>query len=65
MRYYIPVPKWGESDNCPIDTLRIDEGKKKSYLDWIYSAKTENTKIERMAQTVESLGNRIKFFDRE
>ncbi|AXY75252.1 hypothetical protein D3H65_15225 [Paraflavitalea soli] len=31
------------------------EGKQKQYIDWIYSAKKEETRIERLAETINRL----------
>lgn len=39
----------------------LSEGERKYYIDWIYSAKQEETKIERMAKAVNSLAKGKKF----
>jgi hypothetical protein len=38
----------------------INETEKKKYITWIYSAKTEETKIERLALSIQNLENGIK-----
>jgi hypothetical protein len=35
-----------------------------NYIDWIYSAKREETRIDRMAKTVEKLMNGLRFYDK-
>ena len=39
------------------------DGQRKEYLDWIYSAKTESTKVERIAQTLNRLEKKLRFRD--
>lgn len=41
----------------------LSDSEKKYYVEWIYSARKEETKIERMAQTVNRLVNRLKRYD--
>lgn len=45
--------------------LSFSEGEKKVYLDWIYSAKKEETKAERIAKMMERLEKGLKFYDKE
>ncbi len=42
----------------------LTESQQQAYVKWIYSAKTERTKIDRMAATVSALAARRKFNDR-
>lgn len=37
--------------------LRFSEGQQKEYIDWIYAAKKESTRIERMAKTIANISN--------
>lgn len=39
----------------------LTEGERKLYINWIYSAKKEETKIDRMAKAVNNLARRKKF----
>ena len=39
------------------------DGQKKEFIDWIYSAKTESTKVERIAETLNKLLKREKLRD--
>jgi len=39
----------------------LNESEKHSYVKWIYSAKTDETKIERMAKSIDKLSKREKF----
>jgi len=41
----------------------LTEGQRKHYIDWIYSAKKEETKIDRLAQTVNRLLQGLKMYD--
>ena len=43
--------------------LIYSEGQKKEFVDWIYSAKTEEKKVERMAETLNKLVKKEKFRD--
>ncbi|WP_423129795.1 YdeI/OmpD-associated family protein [Gaoshiqia sp. Z1-71] len=38
--------------------LSCTDGEKKAVVDWIYSAKQEGTKVERIAKTINKLANR-------
>lgn len=39
------------------------DGQKKEFIDWIYSAKTESTKVERIAETLNKLVKQEKLRD--
>ncbi len=41
----------------------LSESEKKYYIDWVYSAKKEETKISRMATTVNRLAQKLKRYD--
>lgn len=41
--------------------LSFTDGQRKEYIDWIYSAKTESTKVERIAQTLNRLEKKLRF----
>jgi len=43
----------------------LSESEKKYYIQWIYSAKKEETKINRMAATINKLSNGIKLYEKE
>ncbi|MFK8005595.1 MAG: YdeI/OmpD-associated family protein [Saprospiraceae bacterium] len=45
--------------------LNFSEGERKVYLDWIYSAKKEETKAERIAKMMERLESGLKFYDKD
>jgi hypothetical protein len=42
----------------------LNESEKHNYIKWIFSAKTEQTKVDRMAKTLDRLSKRQKFADR-
>lgn len=42
----------------------LKEGEKKYYIDWINSAKKEETRAERMAKTIDRLLRGLKFYDK-
>jgi len=42
----------------------ITESEQKHYIDWIYSAKKEETKISRMVETINRLSSGLKRYDR-
>ena len=49
-----------------LDTfLSFTEGERKSYLDWIYDAKTDETKAQRILKMMERLKKGMKYFDKE
>ena len=39
----------------------LSDSEKKKYLNWIYSAKTEDTKIERLTNTIKRLEDKLPF----
>jgi len=41
----------------------LSESEKKYYIDWVYSAKKEETKINRLATTVNRLAQKLKRYD--
>ncbi len=43
---------------------RLAEGEQKYYIQWIYSAKKEETKANRMALAIGKLAKRLKFHDK-
>lgn len=43
----------------------LSEGEQKYYLDWIYSAKKEDTRVSRLAESINRLLKKLKFHDRE
>ena len=45
--------------------LSFTDGEQKSYLDWIYDAKTEETKADRIAKMMSRLQKKLKFYDKE
>lgn len=40
------------------------EGEQKAYIDWIYNAKTDETKVKRIVQMMERLHKNQKFYDK-
>lgn len=42
---------------------RITESEKKHYIEWIYSAKIDQTKIDRMIKAIDRLARGLKMFD--
>lgn len=40
------------------------DGEKKAFIDWIYSAKTDETKVQRITKTLVKLAKRQKFADK-
>jgi Bacteriocin-protection, YdeI or OmpD-Associated/Domain of unknown function (DUF1905) len=44
--------------------LNFTESNQKYYIDWIYSAKTDDTKVERMAKMIDRVAQNIKMFDK-
>jgi hypothetical protein len=42
----------------------LSEREQKDYIDWIYSAKKEEKKVERMAEAINRLVNGLKRFDK-
>jgi len=45
--------------------LSFTEGEQKSYLDWIYQAKTDTTKTQRIVLMMERLQKKLKLHDKE
>ena len=45
--------------------LSYSDGEQKAYVDWIYSVKTDETKVERIAKTLNRLTKGQKFYDKE
>lgn len=43
----------------------ISESEKKYYVEWIYSAKKEETKVNRLARSINRLMNGLKLYDSE
>jgi hypothetical protein len=43
----------------------ISESEQKYYVQWIYSAKKEETKIDRLAKTINRLAKGLKLYDKE
>ncbi|MDD4991540.1 MAG: YdeI/OmpD-associated family protein [Paludibacter sp.] len=41
--------------------LACTDGQQKEFIDWIYAAKTDNTKVERIAEMLNRLANGKKF----
>ncbi len=44
---------------------KLSDSEKKYYILWIYSAKKQETKIDRMAKTIERLSRGLKLYDKE
>ncbi len=40
------------------------DGEQKAFVNWIYSAKKDETKVDRIAKTIEMLLNNEKFYDK-
>lgn len=45
--------------------LSFSDGEQKAYINWIYSAKTDETKVERIAKTLNRLVIGQRFYDKE
>lgn len=43
----------------------ISESEQKFYIQWVYSAKKEETKIDRLAKTINRLLKNLKLYDKE
>ena len=43
----------------------LNESEQHSYVKWIYSAKTDQTKVDRIAKTLDRLSKRQKFADKQ
>lgn len=44
--------------------LSYTDGQRKEFIDWIYSAKTDQTKVERIAETLRKLAKKNKLRDK-
>ncbi|NOU20081.1 MAG: DUF1905 domain-containing protein [Bacteroidales bacterium] len=44
--------------------LSYSDGEQKAFIDWIYSAKTDDTKVERIVKTLNKLAKQQKFYDK-
>jgi Bacteriocin-protection, YdeI or OmpD-Associated/Domain of unknown function (DUF1905) len=44
--------------------MNFTESNRKYYIDWIYSAKTDETKVERMAKTIDRVLKNLKMYDK-
>ena len=44
--------------------LSYPDGEQRAFIDWIYSAKKEDTKVERIARTIDKLAKGQKFMDK-
>ena len=42
----------------------LSESEQKYYIQWIYSAKKEATKVDRIAKTINRLANSLKLYDK-
>jgi len=45
--------------------LNFTEGEQKAYLDWIYNAKSDETKANRILKMMNRLEKKLKFYDKE
>lgn len=45
--------------------MTLSESEQKYYIEWIYSAKREETKIDRMAKTINRLNQGLKLYAKE
>ena len=45
--------------------MEFTEGQRKAYIDWVYAAKTDPTKVIRIVKMMERLGKGLKFHERE
>ena len=45
--------------------LSYPDGEQKAFIEWIYSAKTEDTKVERIARTMNKLSKYQRFNDKD
>lgn len=44
---------------------KLSEGEQKYYIQWVYSAKKEETKVDRLAKTINRLAKGLKMYDQE
>jgi hypothetical protein len=52
-----------EDTTAYMNFLKYSDGEKKAFVEWIYSAKKNETKVNRIAQTIEKLVNNKKLTD--
>ena len=45
--------------------ITFTEGEQKAYIDWIYSAKTDETKANRILIMMDRIQRKLKFYDKE
>ena len=45
--------------------MSFTEGERKAYLDWVYNAKTEDTKTSRIASMMDCLNKGLKYHEKE
>lgn len=43
----------------------LSDSEKKYYIQWIYAAKTEPTKVNRMAKAIDRLAKKLKMYDKD
>ena len=44
---------------------KLSEGQQKAYLDWIYDARTEQTRADRIVRLMERMEQGLGFYDKE
>ncbi len=54
-----------ESEKTYKTFISFTQGEQKAYLDWIYAAKTEETKANRILRMMNRLQKGLKFYDKE
>lgn len=42
----------------------LNDGEKQNYIKWIYTANREETKVKRIAEVIDRLARRVKFYDK-
>lgn len=45
--------------------MQLTDGEKQAYLDWVYSARQEQTRVDRIAKMMGRLANGLKFYDKD
>ena len=45
--------------------FKLTDAQQKQYIDWIYSAKTETTRVDRIANTIDRLCKRLKPYEQQ
>lgn len=54
-----------KEDSVAYDTfLSYPDGEKKAFIDWIYAAKTDQTKVDRIVKTLNKLVKGERFYDK-